>query len=221
MKENKIQMKTIKSRTITLVTFINILLILCIIGFIVYYYIFSSKINYDYSLRNKTTNINNPEINMDITADSIDIPSKKITLFSSLSITEAQLTDLFLLSLSDIPSLNQYLQDLKVTIEDNQININANIIYNSIPLQGIFSFEGKVLDGKGVLHYKEGKIGVFTVHQDLIMNKLRDNPYVTICNGSSDIILDIFPSNYIEVINISTKDNVLKMNFKGTTDILK
>lgn len=209
-------MKGTKTRTMSFITVINFLLTLCIIGFIVCYFLIYHKTNTNNTSKNNTTNITNPQIAMDIKTKNIDIPSKEITLLSSISLTEDELSNLFLLSLSSIPNINQHIEDLKVSIEDDHINLNANITYKDLPLQASFKFQGRTSHGKGILHYEQGKIGFFDIPQDIIMHNLKGNPYLKISEGSSDIIVDIFPSEYIEVINISTEDSVLKVNLKGT-----
>lgn len=145
----------------------------------------------------------------------------EISAQSQAEFTEEELTDIFIAAINEVPEAKEYLNGLSVEISDDGMTIYINGKYHNIPIGGKLTFTAYSNDGKGVFHYEEGKIGFFNIPKETLFNNLEDNLFFQFDKDNDDIILS-FPSlNQIQVTNIETKDNVLKIDFKGLLTLKK
>ncbi|SHK00330.1 hypothetical protein SAMN02745248_01540 [Hathewaya proteolytica DSM 3090] len=213
-------MRGTKSVLTKVVIFIDILLLICVAGFAIYYFYFYPQ-NNSYESMNKSLPNAEREVDIEINPENIDIPSKEITVLSSINFSEEELTDLFLLSLKDMPEVNQYIRGLKVRILDDCINLDANVTYKNLPLKATFTFQGKASNGKGILHYHQGKIGFLDIPENVLLSNLKDTTYLKVSQDSKDIILDLSTSEFMEITDIVTENKSLKVKLRKTISLLK
>ena len=119
------------------------------------------------------------------------------------------------------PDAIKDLTGLKVDIENDDINIYVDINYKDIPFQGKLTFTAQSKDGKGIFHYKEGKVGFIDISKDTIFKNLQDNSILSFDKTNGDIILsfkDII--KYLQIKSIKVEDNKIVIVFNGTIPLL-
>ena len=120
-----------------------------------------------------------------------------------------------------MPEVKKYVKGIKVDIDNNLINLYANINYNNIPLEANLIFQGKAENGKGVFHYKEGKVGFFNISKEMIFSNLQDNSIMKINKTNGDIILGIEYVNLLKITDIIVNNDSIEISFKGSLKFSK
>ena len=212
MKKKSASNKVLISSIIFIVTFA------LLIG-VIYYFYFFPKI--EVKDIDSTVNLTSKDIISKFSPKDVNISSKEIAVFASTKFTEDELTDLFLLSLQEMPEVKKYVKGIKVDIDNNLINLYANINYNNIPLEANLIFQGKAENGKGVFHYKEGKVGFFNISKEMIFSNLQDNSIMKINKTNGDIILGIEYVNLLKITDITVNNDSIEISFKGSLKFSK
>lgn len=153
--------------------------------------------------------------------NEVNLSLKEINVNSTTEFSESELTDLFILALREEPDAIKDLTGLKVDIENNDINIYVDINYKNIPFQGKLTFTAQSKDGKGIFHYKEGKVGFIDIPKDAIFKNLKDNSILSFDKNAGDIIFsfkDVI--KYLKIKSITVEDNKVIIIFSGTVPLL-
>ncbi|MCX0405223.1 hypothetical protein, partial [Clostridium perfringens] len=153
--------------------------------------------------------------------NNINLSLKEINVSSTTEFSDSELTDLFILALREEPDAIKDLTGLKVDIENDDINIYVDINYKDIPFQGKLTFTAQSKDGKGIFHYKEGKVGFIDISKDTIFKNLQDNSILSFDKTNGDIILsfkDII--KYLQIKSIKVENNKIVIVFNGTIPLL-
>ncbi|WP_300262394.1 hypothetical protein [Clostridium sp.] len=153
--------------------------------------------------------------------NNVNLSLKEINVRSTTEFSDSELTDLFILALREEPNAIKDLTGLKVDIDNGNINVYIDINYKDIPFQGKLTFTAQSKDGKGIFHYKEGKVGFIDIPKDTIFKNLQDNSILSFDKNNGDIILsfkDII--KYIQIKSINVEDNKIVMVFNGTIPLL-
>lgn len=153
--------------------------------------------------------------------NNVNLSLKEINVRSTTEFSDSELTDLFILALREEPNAIKDLTGLKVEIDNGNINVYIDINYKDIPFQGKLTFTAQSKDGKGIFHYKEGKVGFIDIPKDTIFKNLQDNSILSFDKNNGDIILsfkDII--KYIQIKSINVEDNKIVMVFNGTIPLL-
>lgn len=206
------------SNKILISSIIFIVTLALLIG-VIYYFYFFPKI--EIKDIDSTVNLTSKDIISKFSPKDVNISSKEIAVFASTKFTEDELTDLFLLSLQEMPGVKKYVKGIKVDIDNNLINLYANINYNNIPLEANLIFQGKAENGKGVFHYKEGKFGFLNIPKEMIFSNLQDNSIMKINKTNGDIILGIEYVNLLKITDITVQDDSIEISFKGSLKFSK
>ena len=162
-------------------------------------------------------------INSNIELNDWNLIKKFLPNNINLSLKEINVssTDLFILALREEPDAIKDLTGLKVDIENDDINIYVDINYKNIPFQGKLTFTAQSKDGKGIFHYKEGKVGFIDISKDTIFKNLQDNSILSFDKTNGDIILsfkDII--KYLQIKSIKVENNKIVIVFNGTIPLL-
>ncbi|MGG5462242.1 hypothetical protein [Clostridium sp. B9] len=170
---------------------------------------------------NSNIELNNWNLIKKFLPSNVDLSLKEINVESTTEFSDKELTDLFILALREEPDAIKNLTGLKVDIENNDINIYANIKYKDIPFQAKLVFTGQSKDGKGIFHYKEGKVGFINIPKDMIFENLQNNSLLSFDKNNGDIILsfkDII--KYLQIKSITTENDKIIIVFSGTVPLL-
>lgn len=165
---------------------------------------------------NSSSNFNEKILLDKLTANHLNLSSKGISLETSLTLSEDDLTDLFISLIKDSNAkISDMLTGLKVDIADNKINILFHLKYNGIPLEGNMIFTGKLINNKCTFHYESGNLGFININKDLIFSRLKSNEFIYIDKNSGDIIL---ANNLkgIEIKDFKVNNNEIIIDVKGT-----
>lgn len=153
--------------------------------------------------------------------NNVNLSLKELNVESTTEFSDSELTDLFILALRENPNAIKNLTGLKVDIENNAINIYIDVNYKNIPFQGKLTFTAQSKDGKGILHYKEGKIGFIDIPKDVIFENLQDNSLLSFDKNNGDIILsfkDVI--KYLQIKSITVENDKIIIVFSGTVPLL-
>lgn len=170
---------------------------------------------------NSNIELNNLTLLSKFLPNDINLSLKEIQVSSTTEFSSSELTDLFILALRENPNNIKDLTGLKVTMEKGDINIYADVDYKGIPFQGKLTFTAYSEDGKGIFHYKEGKVGFLDISKDTVFKNLENNSILSFDKEKGDIILsfkDII--KYLEISSIKVEDDNLIIVFKGTIPLL-
>ncbi|MDZ5252549.1 hypothetical protein [Clostridium sp. LIBA-8841] len=152
--------------------------------------------------------------------NNVDFSLKEINVESTTEFSDSELTDLFILALREEPNAIKQLTGLKVDIENNDINVYIDVNYKNIPFQGKLTFTAQSNDGKGIFHYKEGKIGFIDIPKDAIFENLKDNSLLSFDKNNGDIILsfkDII--KYLQIKSITVENDKIIIVFNGAVPL--
>lgn len=170
---------------------------------------------------NSNIELNNWNLIKKFLPNNVDLSLKEIKVESSTKFTDSELTDIVILALRENPEVINNITGLKVDIENNDINIYVNINYKNIPFQGKLVFTAQSKDGKGIFHYKEGKVGFINISKDMIFDHLKDNSLLSFDKANGDVILsfkDVI--KYLQIKSITTENNKISIVFSGTVPLL-
>ncbi|GAA0075660.1 hypothetical protein UT300005_00380 [Clostridium sp. CTA-5] len=165
---------------------------------------------------NSSSNFNEKILLDKLTANHLNLSSKEISLETSLTLSEDDLTDLFISLIKDSNAkISDTLTGLKVDIADNKINILFHLKYNGIPLEGNMIFTGKLINNKCTFHYESGHLGFININKDLVFSRLKSNEFIYIDKNSGDIVL---ANNLkgIEIKDFKVNNNEIIIDVKGT-----
>lgn len=153
--------------------------------------------------------------------NNVNLSLKELNVESTTKFSDSELTDLFILALRENPNAIKNLTGLKVDIENNAINVYIDVNYKNIPFQGKLTFTAQSKNGKGILHYKEGKIGFIDIPKDVIFENLQDNSLLSFDKNNGDIILsfnDVI--KYLQIKSITVENDKIIIVFSGTVPLL-
>ncbi|MFH5938864.1 hypothetical protein, partial [Clostridium perfringens] len=170
---------------------------------------------------NSNIELNNWNLIKKFLPNNINLSLKEINVSSVTEFSDSELTDLFILALREEPDAIKDLKGLKVDIENDDINIYVDVNYKDIPFQGKLTFTAQSKDGKGIFHYKEGKVGFIDISKDTIFKNLQDNSILSFDKTNGDIILsfkDII--KYLQIKSIKVENNKIVIVFNGTIPLL-
>lgn len=168
-----------------------------------------------------TIELNNWNLIKKFIPNNVNLSLKEINVQSTTEFSDSELTDLFILALREEPNATKNLTGLKVDIENNDVNIYIDINYKGIPVQGKLTFTAQSKDGKGIFHYKEGKIGFIDIPKNIIFENLQDNSLLSFDKNNGDIILsfkDII--KYLKIKSITVENDKIIIVFNGTIPLL-
>ncbi|MGL4731741.1 MAG: hypothetical protein ACRCW0_09175 [Clostridium sp.] len=179
---------------------------------------------YNYSLKpqvpvvsiNKTVDIDTVEMAKKFLPKDIDLTFKEISAESHTTFTASEITDLFIATINEIPEVKEYVSGLKVTLDNNLINLYVDINYKGIPLGAKLIFSCHSIDGKGIFHFEKGNLGFINISKDMIFNNLTDTSLLQFNKDNGDIILSFQTIKLLNIRNMEIKDDQLIINFKGT-----
>lgn len=195
---------------------IGIIITLAILSLIVLgVYNFSFKPTETVDSVNKTVTIDPIKLSKKFLPKDINLSLEELTAESNTEFNSNELTDLFIEAINKMPDLKNYLSGIKVSLDNNLINVYANIKYYNIPFQAKLIFSAKAIDGKGILHYESGKLGFISISKDTIFENLKNNSLITFDKISGDIILSLEGLDNIDIKDIKIKDDDLVINFRG------
>ena len=141
---------------------------------------------------------------------------KEVYVESTADFSEDELTDLFILSIKELPELSSFITGLKVDIEDKKINMYFHTNIQNIPIEGKLTFDGECRDGKGVFHYVDGNVGFIPISKETIFKGTEDTSIVQFDKERGDIILSFEEIKLVEVRNIIVNNNKVELTFRGT-----
>lgn len=170
---------------------------------------------------NSNIELNNWNLIKKFLPTNVDLSLKQLKVESSTEFTDSELTDIFILALRENPEATKNITGLKVIIKNKDINIYADFLYKNIPMQGKLVFTAQSKDGKGIFHYKEGKVGFIDISKDTIFKNLKDTSLLSFDKEDGDIILsfkDVI--KYIQIKSITTENNKIDIVFSGTVPLL-
>ncbi|MGL5152218.1 MAG: hypothetical protein ACRC7N_16810 [Clostridium sp.] len=201
----------------------KILLILLCVVLVVFLLMF---VTYKVSFAPKSTvtpistkvEINNKELIKKFLPDNFSLSLKEIYVESTTSFSDRELTELFILALSESPEAMEFVDGLRVSIVNGKIDILLHINFNGIPLECNLTFTAMAKDGMGIFHYESGKVGFIDIKKDWIFSNIaiEDNSIISVDKASGDLILAFDGIKQLEVRNVSTFKNELNITFRGT-----
>lgn len=194
------------------ITITIVILALIILG--VYNFSFKPKETVD-SI-NKTVTIDPIKLSKKFLPKDINLSLEELTAESNTKFNSNELTDLFIEAINEMPDLKNSLSGIKVSLDNDLINVYANINYYNIPFQLKLVFSAKAVDGKGILHYESGNLGFISISKDTIFNNLENNSLITFDKNSGDIILSLEGLDNIDIKDMKVQDGDLVINFRGT-----
>lgn len=197
--------------------FIGVIITLAILALIVFgIYNFSFKPKETVDSINKTVTIDPIKLSKKFLPKDINLSLEELTAESNTKFNSNELTDLFIEAINEMPDLRNYLSGIKVSLDNDLINVYANINYHNIPFQLKLAFSAKAVNGKGILHYESGNLGFISISKDTIFNNLENNSLITFDKNSGDIILSLEGLDNIDIKDMKVKDGDLVINFRGT-----
>lgn len=209
-----------KKKLFIVILSILILILTCFFGVkTVYKSYFAPKV--PVTSIDSTIQLNDWDLIKKFIPDNVNLSLKEINVRSTTEFSDSELTDLFILALREEPNAIKDLTGLKVDIDNGDINVYIDINYKDIPFQGKLTFTAQSKDGKGIFHYKEGKVGFIDISKDTIFKNLQDNSILSFDKNNGDIILsfkDII--KYIQIKSINVEDNKIVIVFNGTIPLL-
>ncbi|GAA0785454.1 hypothetical protein [Hathewaya limosa] len=146
---------------------------------------------------------------------------KEIDVKSNTYFTEDEITDLLIVTIDQNPKLKELIQGLKVKIENENINVYSHIKYKGIPIEAKLNFTAESKDGKGILHYKKGKIGFMSIPKETIFSDLEDTPILKFHKSKGDILLSFeeLQGLKIKVTKITTENKKINITFEGKMNL--
>lgn len=165
---------------------------------------------------NKTVTIDPIKLSKKFLPKDINLSLEELTAESNTKFNSNELTDLFIEAINEMPDLKNSLSGIKVSLDNDLINVYANINYYNIPFQLKLVFSAKAVDGKGILHYESGNLGFISISKDTIFNNLENNSLITFDKNSGDIILSLEGLDNIDIKDMKVQDGDLVINFRGT-----
>ncbi|MBI5997003.1 hypothetical protein [Clostridium perfringens] len=209
-----------KNKIFIVILSVLILILACFFGVkAVYKSYFAPKVSV--TSINSNIELNDWNLIKKFLPNNINLSLKEINVSSTTEFSDSELTDLFILALREEPEAIKDLTGLKVDIENDDINIYVDINYKDIPFQGKLTFTAQSKDGKGIFHYKEGKVGFIDISKDTIFKNLQDNSILSFDKNNGDIILsfkDII--KYLKIKSIKVENNKIVIVFNGTIPLL-
>ncbi|WP_194190164.1 hypothetical protein [Clostridium chrysemydis] len=164
----------------------------------------------------KTVTIDPIKLSQKFLPKDINLNLEELTAESNTKFNSNELTDLFIEAINEMNDLKNSLSGIKVSLDNNLINVYANINYYNIPFQLKLVFSAKAVDGKGILHYQSGKLGFISISKDTIFNNLENNSLISFDKNSGDIILSLEGLDNIDIKDMKIEDGDLVINFRGT-----
>ena len=199
-----------KNKLFIVILSILILILACFFGVkAVYKSYFAPKVSV--TSINSNIELNDWNLIKKFLPNNINLSLKEINVSSTTEFSDSELTDLFILALREEPDAIKDLTGLKVDIENDE----------DIPFQGKLTFTAQSKDGKGIFHYKEGKVGFIDISKDTIFKNLQDNSILSFDKTNGDIILsfkDII--KYLQIKSIKVENNKIVIVFNGTIPLL-
>ncbi|MGL6185951.1 MAG: hypothetical protein ACRC1T_11295 [Clostridium chrysemydis] len=165
---------------------------------------------------NKTVTIDPIKLSKKFLPKDINLSLEELTAESNTKFNSNEITDLFIEAINEMPDLKNSLSGIKVSLDNDLINVYANIKYYNIPFQLKLVFSAKAVDGKGILHYESGNLGFISISKDTIFNNLENNSLITFDKNSGDIILSLEGLDNIDIKDMKVQDGDLVINFRGT-----
>ncbi|MCR6515521.1 MAG: hypothetical protein ACRDCB_09700 [Clostridium sp.] len=165
---------------------------------------------------NKTVTIDPIKLSKKFLPKDINLSLEELTAESNTKFNSNEITDLFIEAINEMPDLKNSLSGIKVSLDNDLINVYANINYYNIPFQLKLVFSAKAVDGKGILHYESGNLGFISISKDTIFNNLENNSLITFDKNSGDIILSLEGLDNIDIKDMKVQDGDLVINFRGT-----
>lgn len=165
---------------------------------------------------NKTVTIDPIKLSKKFLPKDINLSLEELTAESNTKFNSNEITDLFIEAINEMPDLKNSLSGIKVSLDNDLINVYANINYYNIPFQLKLVFSAKAVDGKGILHYESGNLGFISISKDTIFTNLENNSLITFDKNSGDIILSLEGLDNIDIKDMKVQDGDLVINFRGT-----
>lgn len=207
-----------KSKKIIFSLLSIIIALICIIG-IIYYSSFSPKTSVK-SIDSDIT-INDKSLLKKFIPNDLKFSLKEIDVKSNTYFTEDEITDLLIVTIDQNPKLKELIQGLRVKIQTDSINVYSHIKYKGIPVEAKLNFTVESKDGKGILHYREGKVGFISIPKETIFSNLEDTPILKFDKSKGDILLSFeeLQGLKLKVTKITPENKKINITFEGKMDL--
>lgn len=202
-----------KSKLIVSTVAVTILIILLsILGF--YYICFSPKV----PVMSIDTNIKEDKMGLvkKFLPRDFSLSLSEIYVESNTTFTQTELNELFISAIREIPELKGIVTGIGVYTNKEYINIFIGLKYKKIPLEGRLKFSCKAENGKGILHFEEGNIGVISIGKEMIFKEDLQTSILETNKETGDIILTFNTIKQLEVRGFRTVDDGINIVFRGT-----
>lgn len=197
-----------------LLAFLGFLFVIILALGITYYSYFYPKT--DVKPLNSTVVIDKGYMIKKFLPDKFNLSLKEVFVEATTSFSEDEITDFFILAFNQTPGLKENITGLRAKIEDDTINLYIHLKYKSLPVEAKLTFTGESIDGKGVFHYKEGKLGFLNVPKDRIFSDLQDTSIVQFDKENGNIILSFETIKQLDIRNVTIKNNEVNLVFRGS-----
>ncbi len=180
----------------------------------VYYLSFAPKTKVAYI--NKEIKLDRKNLLKKFLPNDFDISLKEVYVESDAIFTEEELEDLFISAIKDMPELKEIITGVGVYTDKDYINLYFRINYKKIPVEAKLIFSCRAENGKGIFHYKEGRIGFIPISKEMIFNQSVDTSIIEFDKNNGDIILSFDIIKQLDVRKVTTTDNGINIVFRGT-----
>ena len=151
--------------------------------------------------------------------NKIDLSLTQISADSTATLSDTDLTNLFIIAAKQIHSDKIDLVGVKAQVNGEYINCYFEFKYKGIPFEAKLVFEPSCENGKGILHYVSGNVGFISIPKDLFFEKATDNSIVQFDKSAGNIILSFKDLPDLKLQSFQTKNNELEISFKATVHL--
>lgn len=198
-------------KILTSIIIIIVVLILAIVG--IYYVSFRPKVETTPVSANVPVNV--AAIAKKFVPSDISLSSNGISATSNVKLTSPELTNLAAYAVSKSPSATKYITGIKVSPENNNLDVYVTGKLDNVSSQAKLTFSVKSQDGSAVIHYEGGKVGFLSIPQSLIFDKLKSNDAITVDKAKGDIIVNVEKLKGLSVTNMSVNNSELDIDLNA------
>lgn len=195
-----------------------LLITIILVGGIYYFYFYPKE---DVKPLSSTINLDNLDLTKKLLPNDLNITMKNINIDTEAKYSDANITDILILSLNKNSKSINFIEGIKASINKSNITVYITLKYSSIPVQGRLIFSAHSKDGKGIFHYESGKIGFIDISKEKLFSLLnRESDIIQIDKNAGDIVMSLKNFKTFSIKSVTLDNESLSIHVSGKLNVV-